>query len=130
MPTELTMLALSVLLLFVLIVIQATAGAMAHGVPAMLGNRDDLPPSKIFEARSKRTVANMIEGMAIFAPLVLVATLASISTPTTMLGAQLFLYGRIAHSIAYLGGIPYFRTVAWTVAMSGPVLIFLSLFGL
>ena len=42
MPIELLMLALSVALLFVLVVIQANAGVSAQGLGPMIGPRDDI----------------------------------------------------------------------------------------
>ena len=42
----------------------------------------------------------------------------------TLLGAQLFFWGRVAHAIVYIAGIPWARTVAWTVSVIGLILIF------
>jgi uncharacterized MAPEG superfamily protein len=75
MTVELTMLVYSVALLFVLILVQAAAGVLAQGLPEMAGSRDGLPEPKPFQARTKRIVDNHREGLALFAPLVLVAAL-------------------------------------------------------
>jgi hypothetical protein len=54
MSLELTMLALSVALLFVLVVIQAAAGTQAQGLMKMANARDDLGPSSVWQARTAR----------------------------------------------------------------------------
>jgi uncharacterized MAPEG superfamily protein len=125
--TELTMLALAVALLFVLVMIQAMAGILAQGLGAMAGARDDLPPPGRFQARAGRVVDNHREGLTMFAPLVLVAAVLDVSTPWTVLGAQLFFFGRLAHAALYLAGVPWVRPVAWFVGIVGTAMIFLEL---
>lgn len=127
LTVELTMLALSVALLFVLILIQSSAGAMAQGAETMAGNRDNMGPPTAWQARTKRLVDNHREGLALFAPLVLIAALTGVSTPMTVLGAQLFFFSRVAHAIIYLAGWPWVRPIAWLVGIAGTVMIFLAL---
>jgi uncharacterized MAPEG superfamily protein len=128
MTVELTMLALSVALLFVLIMIQANAGVIQNGMKMQVNNRDDAPVASGFAARMKRVVDNHREGLTMFAPLVLIAAVAGISTPTTVLGAQLFFYSRVAHAIIYVLGLPAIRPLAWAIGIAGTVMIFLALF--
>ena len=129
MTIELTMLVYSVALLFLLILIQALAGVLAQGLPEMAGSRDNLPDPKPFQARTKRIVDNHREGLALFAPLVLVAAVAHISNPRTVLGAQLFFYARVVHAALYLSGVPWIRPLAWGVGIAGTVLVFAPLVG-
>lgn len=128
MPIELLMLALSVALLLVLIIIQAVAGTQAQGAMTMAGPRDNLGPPSVWQARTKRCVDNHREGLALFAPLVLIAAHMGLSTEMTVWGAQLFFYSRVAHAVIYLAGWPYVRPVAWTVGMAGTVMVFAALF--
>ena len=130
MSIELTMLALSVALLFVLIIIQAAAGAQAQGAMTMANARDNLGPPSMWQARTKRVVDNHREGLMLFAPLVLIAAHQGISTTLTVLGAQLFFYSRVAHAVVYLLGLPYIRPIFWLIGMIGTVIIFLALFGI
>jgi uncharacterized MAPEG superfamily protein len=130
MTIELTMLVYSVALLFLLILVQALAGVLAQGLPQMAGARDNLPEPQLFQARTKRIVDNHREGLALFAPLVLVAAVAHISTPWTVLGAQLFFYARVAHALLYLVGVPWIRPLAWGIGIVGTVLVFAPLVGL
>jgi uncharacterized MAPEG superfamily protein len=124
------LLAYSVALLFVLVVIQATAGVLAQGLTPMAGNRDALGEPKPFQARTKRLVDNHREGLILFAPLVLIAALQHVSTGTTELGARLFFYSRVAHAVIYLAGLPMVRPLFWAIGIAGTVMIFLALFGL
>jgi uncharacterized MAPEG superfamily protein len=130
MSIELTMLALSVALLFVLVIIQAAAGTQAQGAMNMANARDNLGPPSVWQARTKRCVDNHREGLIMFAPLVLIAAHQDISTTMTVWGAQLFFYSRVAHAVVYLTGLPYIRPLIWSVGIVGTVMMFLALFGI
>ena len=130
MPIELRLLAYSVALLFALILVQASASTKAHGLPAVAGNRDNLPAPQGFDGRARRALYNHIEGMLLFAPLILIAAQQNLHTDTTVLGARLFFYGRLAHAGAYLIGLPFVRTAVWAVSIVGVGLVFLALFGI
>ena len=127
MSIELTMLCASVALLFVLVIIQATAGAQAQGALTMAGHRDNLGPPSVWQARTKRCVDNHREGLILFAPLILVAALTNTSGDLTIYGAQMFFYSRVAHAVVYLAGLPYIRPVFWTIGMIGIIMIFVAL---
>ena len=127
MTIELSMLVYSVGLLVIIIAIQATAGVLAQGLATQAGSRDNPGEPTAFEARSKRVVDNHREGLLIFAPLVLVAAAAGISTEMTVLGAQLFFYSRVLHAILYLTGVPWVRPLVWAVGLAGCALIFFAL---
>jgi uncharacterized MAPEG superfamily protein len=126
MSVELTMLVYSTALLLLLVLIQATAGVLAQGLQPMAGPRDNLPPPKPFQARTKRVVDNHREGLTIFAPLVLVAALAHVSDSWSVLGAQLFFYSRVVHAGLYLAGVPMVRPLAWFVGMVGTLMVLLA----
>ena len=129
MTIELSMLVYSAALLLVLIVVQATSGVMAQGLPAMAGNRDDLPPPKTFQSRTKRLVDNHREGLTLFAPLILAAALAHVSNGWTVLGAQLFFFARVAHAILYLLGVPWVRPLAWAIGIAGTIMVLAAVLG-
>jgi len=69
----------------------------------------------------------MLESLILFAILVLVAHVAGIRNAMTLLGAQLFFWGRVGHAVLYIAGIPWARTAAWLVSVIGLLLIFLQL---
>lgn len=128
MTPELTMLALTVALLFVLIVFQAVVATVQYGGGTLMGNRDALEPPGVYLARVRRAVDNLRENFLMFAPLVLIAAVAEIHTAQTELGAQVFFGARVAHAVLYLIGVPFLRTLAWAAGAAGMVLIFLELF--
>ena len=130
MTIELTYLACSIALFFLIVLVQGYAGIANNGGVAMMNNRDNLKPPTVFQARLKRLTDNYRENLWFFAPLVLIAAIAGISNQWTVLGAQVFLYSRIAHAIWYAMGWPILRAFFWLFGVIGCVLIFLALFGI
>lgn len=130
MTPELTYLAYSIILLFVIVMIQASAGIRQHGASVLANSRDNLPASDVFVARAKRNVDNMRENLWLFAPAALIVAITDASTNWTILGAQIFFYARLAYSIVYLAGWPFIRPLFWFAGLVGCALIFLSLFGI
>lgn len=128
MTTELTMLAASVALLILLVAVLTVTGLREVGFGPLAGSRDHLPPPGRFLARARRCVDNHREGLTMFAPLVLIAAAAHISTPMTVLGSQLFFYSRVAHALLYLTGAPLIRPLVFTVGMAGTIMILVALF--
>jgi uncharacterized MAPEG superfamily protein len=129
MTPELTYLAYTIALFFLVVSVQAYAGVANNGLVAMMNNRDSLKPPTIFQLRTKRLTDNFRENLWFFAPLVLIAAVADISNQWTMLGAQLFFWSRLAHAVWYIGGWPYIRPLFWFAGVIACVLIFLALFG-
>jgi len=127
MTTELTLLVWSIALTFVQVLIAVAGATLQVGLPALAGNREGLPELTGWAGRARRAHWNMIENLPLFAGLVLVAHAAGISTSMTVLGAQLFLWARLAYAVIYVAGIPWLRTAAWAVSVVGLLLIFLQL---
>jgi|ERR1041384_7977882 uncharacterized MAPEG superfamily protein len=73
--------------------------------------------------RARAAHANAADNLAIFAALVAAAQFAGVSNGITALGAALYFWGRLGHFVAYTLGIPYARTLIWTVAWVGQLLI-------
>ena len=129
MTPELTYLAYSIALFFIVVLIQGYSGIANNGGLAMANARDDLKPPTKFQARMKRLTDNYRENLWFFAPLVLIAAVAGVSNQWTILGAQIFLFSRIAHAIWYAFGWPYIRPLLWLAGVIGCGMIFLALFG-
>lgn len=74
-----------------------------------------LPP---WVNRAGRTHINAVENLALFAPLVLIAHAAGISTSVTATCAAVYFYVRLAHAVVHITGFSRFktRTVLFTVA--------------
>jgi len=127
MSTELNMLAYSAILALVLAFPSVIALVMAKGLPFAAGNRDEPFELPAWGERAQRTHRNMIENLPVFAALVLIAQVVGVSNEATELGAILFFWGRIAHAVTYLAGIPYLRTAAFGVSFAGLLLIALEI---
>ncbi len=125
MTIELTMLAWSTVLLIVLIMISSNANVMAMGMAWGFGNRDEPPKVTGWGARARRTYLNHLENLLIFGLLILIAHLANVHTPLTVLGAQLFLAARIVYAGLYIAGISALgsRTLAYFVGLIGTLMI-------
>lgn len=128
MTPELTYLLWSVLLTFVLIMIPAGGALMKNGIDIQGGPRDEMPEPSVFNKRAARLSTNMLENMALFVPLVLIANAADISTDNTVIGVQTFFYARVAHAIIYLAGWPKVRPLAWFISVVGMGMIAAALF--
>jgi uncharacterized MAPEG superfamily protein len=124
MTPELSLLVWSVVLMFVQMLIAVFGSMMQVGLLTLVGNREGFPEIKGWGGRAMRAHSNMIENMALFIPLVLVAVVAGKTNSTTLLGAEIFFWARVVHAIVYLIGIPWLRTAVWTVSLIGLIIIF------
>ena len=128
MTTDLWMLVWSAFLcVMVPFVYVGGLGQVPGGFAWGFGNREkplDLPS---WAARAKRAHANLVENLAPFAVLVLVAHVAGKADATTALGATLFFWGRVAHFVVYTLGIPYLRTAVFGLASVGELMILLRI---
>ena len=130
MTTELTLLALSALLC-TLIPFIGISGLLvvSGGLDWGLGNRHTpLPTVPAWSERGRRAHQNMVENLAPFAIVVLIANAVDVHNTWTVLGAQMFFWGRVAHAITYVAGLVPWRTLAFAVGQIGTLLIFLQLF--
>jgi len=123
MTTELSMLLLSALLFFAIIMAQALLAIGQNGLKAQAGSRDGLPAPNLLRERLQRLIANLQENLVLFAVVVLTAHAAGISNDNTVLGASLFFYARVAHAVVYAAGLPWIRPLFWFVATVGMGLI-------
>jgi len=126
MTQDLTLLVWSVALTLVQSVI-AVLGAMQEvGLPAVAGNRENLPPIAGWADRAARAHRNMLESLVLFAALVLVAQVAGRANAMTARGAEIFFWARVIYVPVYLIGIPWVRTGVWGVSIVGLAMIFLQ----
>ena len=127
MKPELTILVCAVGLAFLQIIAAVLLTLPQVGMPALLGNRDDMPPITGAADRANRAYRNMLVSLLLFTALILVAAVAGKSNATTLLGAQLFIWARLAYAVIYVIGIPVLRTLSWFIAVIGMALIFFQL---
>ena len=127
MTPELAYLVWSAALTFLLVLVAVSGATLQVGLPVLAENREGLPEFTGWAGRAQRAHRNMLENLLLFAILVLVAHAVGVRNSMTVLGAQLFFWGRVAHAVTYIAGIPWARTGAWTVSVVGLLLIFLQL---
>lgn len=104
------------LVVFLSVLAQGLYLDLTSGVAYVLTSRETPPPSHgPLGGRLDRNVRNQIEGMAVFAPLVVVAALAGISNIWTQGAAVAFLASRVIFAPVYAFGLTPLRTVVWSV---------------
>lgn len=127
MKPELVYLLWAVALTIAQMLIAVSGATLQVGLPALAGNREGLPPCTGWAWRAQRAHQNMLESLVLFTALVLVAVVANKTNPTTLLGAQLFFWARVAYAAIYIAGLPWLRTAVWVVSVVGLILIFVQL---
>lgn len=127
MNPELSLLVWSVVLAFVQMLIAVLGSLTQVGLLTLVGNREGFPEIKGWGGRAMRAHSNMIENMALFIPLVLIAVAAGKTNSTTLLGAEIFFWARVVYAVIYLIGIPWLRTATWVVSLIGLIMIFSQL---
>jgi uncharacterized MAPEG superfamily protein len=128
MTTELLMLALSVVLGFVHIIVSAIATTHQYGSKWNLSARDDpMPPLRGIAGRLHRAQHNFLETFPLFAVAVLIADATNRHGWMAVWGSQLYFYARVLYLPLYAAGIPVVRTVLWSVAVLGIVMVLLAL---
>ena len=127
MKPELTLLVCAIVLAFAQLLAGVIGAMQQIGLPALLGNRQGLPEITGWAGRAQRAHRNMVENLVLFAALVLVAVLAGRTNATTLLGAQIFVWARLAYAVIYVIGLPLLRTLSWFVSVIGMAMIVLQL---
>ena len=127
MKPELMLLVWTVALALAQMLVAVAGSATQVGLAPLFGNREGLPAPVGWAGRAHRAHRNMLENLPLFAALVLAAAVAGKTGDQTLLGAQLFFWGRVAYAVIYLAGIAYLRTAAWLVSIVGLALIFAQL---
>ena len=79
-------------------------------------------PLPLWGRRADRAYLNAVESFAPFAALVIIAHVSGRATAMTVFWAMCFFWLRVTHAVVYLLGIPYVRTLVFTlgfVAVAG-----------
>jgi uncharacterized MAPEG superfamily protein len=124
MTPDLKILVWTVVLTFIEMLVSVLFANAQLGTGMLAGNREDLPALIGFAGRALRAHRNMLESLPLFIALVLVAQVAGKTNGATLTGCELFFWGRLAHWVIYVIGIPWLRTIAWIVSVIGLIVIF------
>lgn len=124
MTIELKMLAWAVVLGLIHVAIAATLSTRQRGLRWNAGSRDgEVAALTGVAARATRASTNFLETFPFFAAAVLAVLIAQRADAHTALGAQIYLWARVAYLPVYLAGIPYLRTVVWAAALVGLLMV-------
>jgi uncharacterized MAPEG superfamily protein len=127
MPLEITLLGWSVALLFVHIAVQGAASTARRGA-WNAGPRDgDAPPLGVHGRRAERALRNYLETWPAFIALALGLAVTGRTGGAGETGAVMYLAARTLFLPLYVLGVPWLRTVAWTVAAAGLVVMLVGL---
>jgi uncharacterized MAPEG superfamily protein len=125
---ELTLLGWTLVLAIVQILLPAGFRNRETGVAFNAGPRDEPgPPVGKVTARLQRAQANLYETLPLFAAAVLIAHAAGREGALTLWGAWLYLIARVVYVPLYAFGVPWVRSMAWSVSLLGLALIFLAI---
>lgn len=128
MSADLFYLTLSAGLCVVLWIPYIAGMIMATGMPKAEDYRSlpspDLPD---WVRRANRAHINLVESLPAFAALVLVAHVTGTANGTTAVASAAFFWARIAHAVVFWLGVPYLRTLVFTVGVLAQLAIFLQI---
>jgi uncharacterized MAPEG superfamily protein len=125
MSTDLKYLAFTAILTASLWIPYISCQVMTNGNLKPQNYLDPTPrPVPLWGMRANRAFVNAVESFAPFAALVIVAHLAGKANATTAFLATSFFWLRLAHAVVYLLGIPYLRTVIFTLGYVAVIGIF------
>ena len=127
MRPELNLLVWAVALTVVQMLVAAQGAFNQVGFMRLVGNREGMPEITGWGGRAHRAHRNMLENLVLFAGLVLVAVVANKTNDMTLLGAQIFIWARVAYAAIYIAGVIWVRTACWAVSMVGLIMIFAQL---
>ena len=102
------------MLLFAVVVTQATYAGITAGNAFGFSNRDEPQPRMgPFGRRVDKTLANLKEGAIIYLPLALMAVALDVSNIWTVVAAFTTIISRVLYVPIFFAGIPVLRTVIW-----------------
>lgn len=128
MPTELTILAWSTLLLLAQVLIQAQAGTRERGLRYNAGARDEAPPPPgRLAGRAQRALDNLLQTYPAFVALSLALVVGGRDGGAGAAGAMLWLAARVVYVPLYLLGVPWLRSIAWAASVIGLAMMLLRL---
>jgi uncharacterized MAPEG superfamily protein len=123
MTTELRYLAFTAILTAALWIPYVVCQVLTNGPLAPANYVDPTPrPLPPWGRHADRAYLNAVENFAPFAALVIIAHVAGKADAMTAFWSASFFWLRLAHALVYLFGIPYVRTIVFTlgfVAVAG-----------
>ncbi len=118
MPIELLQVLLALLLGFAYFTIFAVVANLELGTDYTAGPRDHAPAKPMSKgcARLHRAHQNFVETFPMFAAAMIVAHLAGAADNAVVTAGWVYLIARVVYLPAYWSGVPYLRSLVWSVA--------------
>lgn len=123
MSIEIEILAAAGGLALLLTLIQATRNVFLLGLTTAAGNQHNIAPWEGWNDRLNRALRNLIEAIAIYAPIAIAVYVLGVGNEISALGAEIFFGARLVHAVVYTAGIPWVRTTAWFVGVIGILMV-------
>ena len=115
MKTELWYLVLVTTLTGVLWIPYILDRVLVWGLVDAVGYPTNPKPQSLWAQRLMRAHANAVENLVVFAALVLAAQVAGVSNNAIAMAAMVYFWARLVHAVVYTLGIPWLRTISFTV---------------
>lgn len=128
MTVDLRYLAYTAMLTAALWIPYVIAQTVTNGLPKPVNYIDPAQrPLPFWGRRADRTYLNAVEAFAPFAAVVLIAHVSGKANATTAFWAACFFWLRATHAAVYLLGLPYVRTLVFTLGFVSVAGIFWQL---
>jgi uncharacterized MAPEG superfamily protein len=129
LPTEIVMLALSIVLLIAQLFLQSVAATIEMGGDYKAGPRDEPRVLRgVFAGRADRAFRNLLETFPIFAALTLALVVTGRNGGLGALGAEAWVVLRVLYVPLYFIQIPFTRSLVWFASMFALVAMLVRLF--
>lgn len=128
MKPELLYLALSAALTGILWVPYILDRLAVRGLLDAVGYPENPKPQSPWARRLMKAHLNAVENLVVFAALVLVAHAAGISNGAIATASMVYFWARVVHALAYAFGVPWVRTLAFTVGFLAQAVIAWQIF--
>jgi uncharacterized MAPEG superfamily protein len=115
MSTELFYLTLVALFTVVCWIPYIVNRAMVLGFTDAMGYPTDPKPMAPWAERAKKAHYNAVENLVVFAPIVLVALQTGKGGGSVASAVMVYFWARVLHYFIMMAGIPYLRTLSYTV---------------
>lgn len=94
-----------------------------RGLMDAVGYPENPKPQSAWAQRLMKAHANAVENLVIFATLVLVAHAAGVTSAAIATACAVYFWARVVHALAYTFGVPWVRTLAFTVGFFAQAVI-------
>ena len=127
MTPELTALTSAVLLQIVTLAVMSVVANRELGAEVTTGPRDGrMPPLSPVLGRLMRAISNGFEGLAMFAPAVLILAVSGQTGTLTTIAAWAYVVARVLYVPAYAYGLAPWRSVIWMIGFLATLTLLVS----